>query len=362
MQFMRCFLLFLFATVACSKQDIHEEIVFDKYEVHESTVFLSPEIADFVGSPARIKAYEGDLYFTDPAFNRVTKVDREGEKLFSFGSEGRGPGEFQSLTGFWKLDDRYLIYDYNGFKFITYDFNGDPVSDISVDVNPVNPDGFPPNIPITVEAISPHLLLIPSRGRNNSLFAIADIKNDSLLFLGNAVGDFVEGHDREEVQQSHLRAEIPKFLVNLMMLGHSSNAIYAFQQTTGILEKYSRSGELIWEKNLKRPVQEGMFRQFAEENKESVRSGEPASHLYNYAKAMDANEGGVAILLNTLEIDHATVIWVSDDGENLVEIKYHGIENDQIGLFDTFSFSPENSRAWFLNRRDGKIYAAEWPI
>ncbi|TVQ73093.1 MAG: hypothetical protein EA363_03625, partial [Balneolaceae bacterium] len=309
-----------------------------------------------------IKAETGALYFTDNSFDRVTKVDMDGEKLFSFGSKGRGPGEFQSLSGFWKFEDRYLIYDFNGFKFITYDFNGDPVSDISVDANPVNPEGFPPNIPLTVEAISPHLLLIPSRGRNNSLFAKADIKNDSLLFLGSAVGDFVESYDRDEIQQSHLRGEIPEIFANFMMLSHSSNGIYAFQQTTGILEKYSHSGELIWEMNIKHPVQEGMLSHFADENRESVRSGEPALHLYNYAKAMDANEEGVAVLLNTLEKNKATVIWVSDDGENLAEIIYQGIENDLIGRFNTFTISPEDSRAWFLNQRDGEIYSADWPL
>lgn len=362
MQLVKIILLFVMVIAACSKQEKQGESAFEKYEVHDSYVFLSPEIADFVGSPGRIKAETGALYFTDHSFDRVTKVDMDGEKLFSFGSEGRGPGEFQSLTGFWKFEDRYLIYDYNGFKFITYDFNGDPVSDISVDANPVNPDRFPPNIPITVEAISPHLLLIPSRGKNQSLFAIADIQNDHLLFLGSAVGDFVESYDNDEIQQSHLRGEIPEIFVNFMMLSHSSNGIYAFQQTTGILEKYSRSGELIWEINLKRPVQEGMFRHFADENRESVRSGEPALRLDNYAKAMDANEEGVAIVLNTLEKNKATVVWVSDDGENLAEIIYHGIENDQIGLVDTFTFSPEDSRAWFLNQQDGEIYSADWPL
>ncbi|MFO8029762.1 MAG: hypothetical protein R6U28_07860, partial [Cyclonatronaceae bacterium] len=65
-----------------------------------------------------------------------------------------------------------------------------------------------------MEAISPHLLLIPSRGRNNSLFAIADIKNDHLSFLGSAVGDFVESYNSDVIQQSHLRCEIPEIFVN----------------------------------------------------------------------------------------------------------------------------------------------------
>ena len=362
MQFLKLILLTIMVVAACSKQEKQKESVFEKYEVHESTVFLSPEIADFVGMPVHIKAETGALYFTDNSFDRVTKVDLNGQKLFSFGSEGRGPGEFQSLSGFWKFEDRYLIYDYNGFKFITYDFQGDPVSDIAVDVNPVNPDGFPPNIPLTVEAISPHLLLIPSRGRNNSLFAIADIKNDHLSFLGSAVGDFVENYNRDEIRQSHLRGEIPEIFVNFMMLSHSSNGIYAFQQTTGILEKYSHSGELIWEVNIKHPVQEGMFSHFADENRESVRSGEPALRLYKYAKAMDANEEGVAVLLNTLENNKATVIWVSDDGETLAEITYQGINNELIGRFNSFTFSPEDSRAWFLNQQYGEIYSADWPL
>ncbi|MBP3193350.1 hypothetical protein [Natronogracilivirga saccharolytica] len=84
--------------------------------------------------------------------------------------------------------------------------------------------------------------------------------------------------------------------------------------------------------------------------------------IHKYAKAMDANEEGVAVLLNTLEKNKATVIWVSDDGETLAEITYQGIENDLIGRFDTFTFSPEYSRAWFLNQQYGEIYSADWPL
>lgn len=61
-----------------------------------------------------------------------------------FGSHGRGLGEFESLAGFWVFDDKYLVYDYNGFKFITYDTQGNLVSERLIDANPVNPDGFPP--------------------------------------------------------------------------------------------------------------------------------------------------------------------------------------------------------------------------
>ena len=126
MQSTKVILLTVMVIAACSKQENQGESVFEEYKVHESAVFLSPDIADFVGMPSHIKAETGALYFTDNSFDRVTKVDLDGQKLFSFGSEGRGPGEFQSIAGFWKFEDRYLIYDYNGFKFITYDLNGFP--------------------------------------------------------------------------------------------------------------------------------------------------------------------------------------------------------------------------------------------
>ncbi|TVQ68071.1 MAG: hypothetical protein EA363_11610, partial [Balneolaceae bacterium] len=64
-------MLFVMVITACSKQEKQGESVFEKHEVHESTVFLSPEIADFVGMPIQIKAETGALYFTDNSFDRV---------------------------------------------------------------------------------------------------------------------------------------------------------------------------------------------------------------------------------------------------------------------------------------------------
>lgn len=349
------------SVIACSNNEHQEESVFDYHHTYEATVFISPETAEYAGSPGRIKATEEALYFSDYAYNRVTKVDRDGEKLLSFGRDGVGPGEFQSMAGFWVFDDYYLVYDYNGLKFISYDRKGDAIEDIMVSTNPVNPDGFPPNIPITVEAVNSHQLLIPSGGRDGSLFVLADIEADTMQFFGKAIGDHVGGYDFAKVQEAYSAGEIPDVFVNSVFLGSSGSGIYSFQQTTAILEKYDDQGDMIWSKKLKIPAQEGMFDSIARENRERVKSNE-VPHLFFYARSLDVHDVGVAILLNTPPDHPLSVAWVPSDGSQFEIIEYHGIENEEIGNLGSFSVSPTDSRTYFLNAQEGKIYKAKWPL
>ncbi|MFO8029768.1 MAG: hypothetical protein R6U28_07890 [Cyclonatronaceae bacterium] len=354
-------LLLIFAVIACSNEEKQEDSVFDYHHVHESAVFISSETTEFAGSPVRINATEGALFFSDHAYNRVTKVGRDGEKLFSFGSTGVGPGEFQSLAGFWVFDDYYLLYDYNGFKFIAYDRKGNAIGDIMVDSDLAYPDGFPLRIPITVEAINSHQLLIPSGGKDGSLFVIADIEADTMQFFGRAIGEHVGSYDFAKVQQAFSAGEIPEVFVNSVFLGSSGSGIYSFQQTTAILEKFDDQGEMIWSKKLKIPAQEGMFDSIARENRERVKLNE-VPQLFYYARSLDVHDEGVAILLKTPSDHPLTVAWGSSDGSQFEVVEYHGIENEEIGNFGSFSVSPADSRAYFLNAQDGKIYEAVWPF
>ncbi|MEX2362016.1 MAG: hypothetical protein WD597_00280, partial [Balneolaceae bacterium] len=269
--------------------------------------------------------------------------------------------EFESPTVFWVFDDNYLVYDYNGFKFITYDHQGELVEEKVVSNNPINPDGFPPNIPITVAAISPDELLIPSRGRDGSLFAIADIKTGDLKYAGNAIGEHVESFDSEEVDQAFSKGEIPAIFINMVALAGSSSGIYSFQQTTGILEKYSRSGDPGWEKNLVIPEQHDLFDRVARKNRSLDRNTE-SHHLFNYAKAIDASEEGVAVMLNMPEEYPVTVAWVPKEGDRMDVVTIEGLDQEEIGFLGSFSVSPSDSKIYFLNIRQGLIYEADWPV
>lgn len=358
MQYVKPCVIVLMAILGCSGQGGQDAVTFKSETVKATDVFLSLETSKFLGNPTRIKAYDGGLYFSDHGYQRVVKVNRKRDSLLTFGSHGRGPGEFESLAGFWVFDDSYLVYDYNGFKFITYDTLGNHLADKVVKKNPVNPDGFPPNIPITVQAISTDKLLIPSRGRNGSLFAIADIETGELTYAGKAVGEHVESFKQEEVEQAFSKGEIPDIFMNLVLLGSSSSGIYSFQQTTGVLEKYSHSGDLIWQKEITIPAQDDLFDQISRHNQQEDQN----NHLFTYAKAMDARKDGVAILMNMPEDSPAAACWVSQDGSEMNVITYSDIDKEVGFGMGSFTVSPADKRAYFLNSRKGIIYEANWPL
>lgn len=346
--------------IACSTQDEQQTVNFNEYSISESSIFLSARTSEFIGRPTHIQATSDGVYIIDNGFHRVIKVGTKGNQQFSFGSQGQGPGEFESLTKFWVFDNEYFVYDYNGFKFITYDHQGNLIEEKIVEENPVNP-GFPPNIPITVHAISLHELLIPSGGRNGSLFAITNIETEEMRFVGKSIGKHVGSYNQEKVQEAYSKGEIPAIFLNFVFLESSSSGIYSFQQTTGILEKYSHSGDLIWEKNLKIPVLNDLFDRISRENPERISRGE-YPRLFIYAKTMNANENGVAVLLNTPEGNPVTVAWVPDDGSRLDVITFPGLDQEEFGFLGSFSVSVADGRAYFLNVQDGIIYKAEWPI
>ena len=331
---------------------------------YETTIFLNPETSAFLGRPAEIQADEGSLYFYDAAFTQITNVDTTGEKQFAFGREGSGPGEFRGVSGFWVFEDRYMIYDYNSFRFNTYHKDGQPDEDITIDENPIDPDRWPPAFPVGTVAVQPHKVLVPSRGIDGSLFGLVNIITGSVELFGEAIGDYVADYDGSEVDAAHSSGNIPEVMVNLVALDGNESAIYSLQQTTGILQKFSHNGELLWEQDIRTSAQEGMFDQMAEQNKRNVEYPEKSPVTYRYALDIEVHEEGVAVLLKMFDDDHpVTVVWVPSDGSTPEKLTYTGIRYDEFpGLGQPFSISPEDATIYFLNFDDGEIRKAEWPL
>jgi hypothetical protein len=342
--------------ISCTNQGPDERI--NEYIISDISVFIGAEMDDFVGTPVRIEASDDGLYFIDEATFSLTKVNWMGEKVFALGHEGPGPGEFQSMAEFWIFDDQFLIYDYNGSKFVVYDDSG-YVEDILVRSNPANPNGFPPRIPITVEAVSTHQILIPSRGYAESLFALVDIKSNSVQYFAEAIGEHVQNYNSDEILESYKTGKIPDIFENAVELAANSTGIFSLQQTTGILEKYNYEGELIWSMDLKIPAQENLFDQFAEVNRARAFTNERPFELYFYSLDMYAHQSGVAVLLNVPN-DHAiSVVWVSNDGTS---VEFVSLPSMSLVFGDSIVISPDKANLFLLKPQDGLIYKAKWPI
>ena len=357
-------LLLIIVLASCStEQADYEQNITEEHVIRDTSLFLSHTTHDFVSRPGGIKAGNEGLYIFDNAHGSVTRVDRQGNPELSFGQHGEGPGEFESPGGFWVMEDGYLVYDYGPFEFIKFNRHGEEPEHNVLEENPIH-DRFPHQFPLTLDAVSPEVFLVPSGGREGSLIAVVDVEADTLEFLGEAVDDFVEDYDYEEVNEAYLTGEIPDILRNSVMPGNNTSGIFLYQMITGILEKYDHSGNLLWQKDLRIPAQQGLFDQIAEANRESADNPEEPPVSYSYAIDMEVREEGVAVLLNTPEGAPLKVAWVPNDGEyfDMVTFEEFNPQHISAGMGDTFTISEQQSEVFFLNPETGEIYKAEWPI
>lgn len=345
--------------LGCNAESGVEKTAYREYSAKNIQVFLTVEDTPFLGRPTAIKAVPDGLFIVDEGHYQIIKVDKEGNRLLSFGSHGQGPGELQSIAGFWAFENEYLVYDYNSFKFLTFDHRGELIDEEVLNENPVNPDSeF--SIPITLDALSSNKLIIPTSGRKGSLFAITDRISGNITYSGIAVGEFIHEYNSQEVMQTFSRGEIPDIAINLVMLSSSSKGIYSFQQTTGVLEKYTHAGEKVWKKSLKIPAQSNLFEQISQHNKESGSNN--IRRMFIYARAMDALEGGVALLLNLSEDQPLIVAWVPEDGSKISLVTVEGITLDAQGFKEGFTVSPDGQHAYYLERNSGTVYQFNWPL
>lgn len=347
-----CTMAFIFA---CKTEHKIEEPYSTKHSVKDSQVFLNADDSLFLGRPTSLKAVSDGLFIVDMGRYQITKVDEDKNRILSFGRNGRGPGEFQVITGFWPIETEYLVYDYNSFKFLSFDQNGQFLSEKIIKENPANPNSKR-SIPITLDVISSDTILIPTVGRHGSLFAIANIENNDVIYAGTAISEFMEETNNQNSDQAYAKGEIPDIHLNLVMLSNSSSAIYSFQQTTGVLEKYSYSGQKIWERKVNVPAQRNLFEQIAEYNRTIGRK------FFIYARAMEAHNDGVAILLNTPKSNLLTLAWIPKDGSKVDIVEVEGITLDSEGFMEGFTISPDKKYAYYLKRSKGVIYQFKWPI
>ena len=76
---------------------------------------------------------DGRIFVLDEGNYRVVGFDQNGNGLVEFGSQGQGPGEFQSLIGFGVAGDLVVVSDYRNSRLSIYRTDGELVFDHLLD-------------------------------------------------------------------------------------------------------------------------------------------------------------------------------------------------------------------------------------
>ncbi|MEX1212573.1 MAG: hypothetical protein WEA36_06995 [Balneolaceae bacterium] len=326
-----------------------------------STLFDAEESAEFQ-SPLSILTVDGGALLFDGGAHQFVKMSDDWTRLFTFGEEGRGPGEFQQVNRVWENEEGFLIYDRPNAKFVQFDRQGRWIDDRTFDHSSFNLDFL--LSPASIGLIEPNLLAISTDGYNGSLAVLLDSISGSTTYLGEASGDYVTSiaHDRPKMIRDVQSGIIPGHLQNSVILKSNQSGLFLYQTTTAILEKYSHSGELLWTENVLFPFQEDLMDHMFAVNSDRLNRGLFMSHnyLFNYVVSMTTTEEGVAFQLNLTDENAVAVAWISNDGEDISIVHYEGMEHRPTQI--AVQSDVKDPYILFLNLFEGQIYRAAWPL
>jgi len=352
--------------VACSPTGERSSTLDEEFVVEGAELFLSSETSLLVNVPFRMKTLDEGFVYYDGASHEFIVFDYDGEHLFSFGREGRGPGEYHSGSGvnYWFIDNEFLVYDRLQTKLIRYDRNGSWIEDA-----PVSTELFPIERPMLVNALDAQRFVVSVRGVDGFLLRFVDIGSGTAegfvrALLPDGDQDSIEIDNFESDRQDILARRVPTSRYFSVLHGHNDTGIYVFHMASAELEKYSHNKELIWHRSLKVPSQEGFFERMLEHDAGRISAGRPTQFGYNYGQDMVVLEDRVAILLHVPEEQPVTVVWVSNNGDRTGQLTYPGIENGPLpfGQPRNFAVAEDRSEIFFLRVTDGEIYRAHWPL
>jgi len=326
---------------------------FAKKEVRDVKVFLQADSTNRLAYPGGIKSVPGGIILADVGTHKIYRFNRQGHKLLSFGKKGKGPGEFQRITNFWKFNGKYIVYDRRSQKLITYDNSGTPIKDI-----PLRFANAPEMLPGDIQLINPGQFIMPSGGKNGTLWALATIATDSIRYFGKAVGKRGTIRGASAKLRHALTLSRGK---NDVALSSNHTGIFAFQERTALLEKYTKSGKRLWTKSLKIPAVKNLFQTLLKKDRTRLQKKGKFLLTFQYATSIHATRQGVAVMLYTLKSQPIIVVWVPNDGAKITAVRFPKLKNP-FPFAPNFTISNDGSHIYFDYIRRAKLYKARWPL
>ena len=339
----------------CSSEKQSPVYSFTIKEVQGKEILLRSDSTDTMAVPSWIKALPDGFLLHDAGLQKVARFNSNGNRQLAFGDKGRGPGEFQSLSGIWAYGDSYWAYDINGRKLIQYDAQGNHHQDYMLEFVDF-PAGVTP-----IELMGPKQFAMPAGGKNGALVKLANLETEQTRYVGQAVDSTTNmRQSMQEMEQAISEGTIPEGAKNQVLMGSSEDGLVVFEQFTTILKKFDRSGQKLWKKELNIPVVDKIFDEIMDENQSRLNTDEMLLQFV-HASGLSVTNRGTALLLNAVDKQPPKVLWVPNDGKQFTLVTYPDIKNSpKIPL--RFTISADGSTILFSNTLSGKILTAEWPM
>lgn len=328
-----------------SENDFNHHASISTNHIQPAEIILNVETDEIIANPTSITAFDDGFILYDNALHQILIFTEDGEHIRTFGSRGRGPGEFQWVSTLTYDSGQIIVSDPELLRLTSFDVDGNFLSN--------------QNIPSSVFAmdnaiISSRQFITPTNGREDGLALFTDRENNHEFVFGEPVTTSPDVADFNQWQRDLSSGQVPGSFRNRVAISGGESFYYLFLQTEGILRQYNTDGELIWEKEFELPEFEDEFNRFVERNRDN-----PPGRMYmlQYVHKMEQNEEGVFMLLRIPNNYPPTILFLDHDGEN--QRKFHFDEMEYRPSH--FSISPGKEWIYFLNTSRGIVYRSRFP-
>jgi hypothetical protein len=308
-------------------------------------IILSVEKDEVIANPTRITASNNGFILYDDALNQIAVFTNDGDHVSTFGRQGRGPGEFQSVSTLRYDSGTIIVSDSELLRLTGFGSDGKIVSNHDLTASLFAMDNA---------ILSSSRYITPTNGQEGGLAKFVDSEAGNEFVFGEPVTKTPEAADFNQWHQDLSAGKVPDFFRNRIAVSGNESLFYLFLQTEGVLRQYSSDGDLIWEKQIEIPEFEKEFERFVERNKDN-----PPGRMYmlQYVHKMEQTEDGVYMLLRIPGEFSTTLLFVDSSGENHRYYRFKEMEYRP----SHFSISPDRQWVYFLNTSQGIIYRSSFP-
>lgn len=186
---------------------------------NSAEIILSAENDERIANPSQISATESGFILYDDGFKQIMVFNENGEPVHTFGREGRGPGEFQTVSAMMYDGDHIVVSDPELLRLTSFDSDGGVVSG-----HELTPSLFAMNNAI----LSTDRYITPTNGREGGLAKFADHESGDEFVFGEPVVQTPESADFDQWHQDFSAGKVPDFFRNHIAMSGNGSLFYLF--------------------------------------------------------------------------------------------------------------------------------------
>ncbi|MEX0607799.1 MAG: 6-bladed beta-propeller [Balneolaceae bacterium] len=332
--------------VGChAKQDSHVSVDITPLMIEDLELFLDFEEKGIV-QPEKINFLSNNrIMLFDPKLQELFVFNTEKELLARFGGKGNGPGELNRALHINISQENILVVDAKNYRLNEFDVMGNFKNSKPIKDNP--------NLH-SIAAITNNRYYTESLGEENSLIKLVDLDENSVEFIGKALGEKYSIGNLEEERQLLANNKLPEFYKNVASLYKTESHLYVFLDWLSRLQKYDLKGKMIWDKEIYLPINKILFERVVERAKNAPEGVVPS---FSYILNMKVINNETYLFWSPAKNQPRLLVKVDEDG-NLAAI-YH-VPEDKPTYFD-FTIDHKNNLLYLTAPELGQVFQAYLP-